>query len=96
MLNLLVPIFKGKGDLLIQNLYWEIKLLEQALKLHENVLDGELRYLMEINKILHEFVPGKGTANAVFILRKLAEKKNKSKSKKLFFATATGSESTIT
>lgn len=55
MLSLLVPIFKGKGDLPIQNLYWEIKLLEQALKLHENVLDGGLRYLMEINKILYEF-----------------------------------------
>ena len=59
MLSLLVPIFKGKGDLLIQNLYWEIKLLEQTLKLHENVLDGGLRYLMEINKILYEFYRGK-------------------------------------
>ena len=59
MLSLLVPIFKGKGDLLIQNLYWEIKLLEHALKLHENVLDGGLRYLMEINKILYEFYRGK-------------------------------------
>ena len=59
MLSLLVPIFKGKGDLLIQNLYWEIKLLEQALKLYENVLDGGLRYLMEINKILYEFYRGK-------------------------------------
>ena len=40
MLSLLVPIFKGKGDLPNPNTCREIKLLEHAFKLYEIVLDG--------------------------------------------------------
>ena len=38
----LVPIFRGKGDLLNLNSYRGIKLLEHVSKLYEKILDGHL------------------------------------------------------
>ena len=39
MMGLLVPIFKGTGDALNPNSYRRTKLLEDAFKLYENILD---------------------------------------------------------
>ena len=84
MLSLLVPIFKGKGDLVNPNSYRGIKLLEHAFKLHEKVLDGLLREVVDNDKMQYGFMPGRGTVDAVFLLRRFSEK-FRAKSKKLFF-----------
>ena len=52
--------------------------------MYEKVLDGQLRDLVDIDKMQYGFMPGKETAEVVFIQRRLAEKFI-SKSKKLFF-----------
>ena len=59
MLTSLVPIFKGKGDPLNPNSYRRINVLEHAFKLYEKILDG--------------YMPGRGTVDAVFVLRRLTE-----------------------
>ena len=74
MLSLLVPFFKGKGDLLSPNSYRGTELVEHAFKLYEKVLDGRLCKLVEYDKIKYRFMPEKGSINAVFILRRLTEK----------------------
>ena len=74
MLSSLVPIFKGKGDPHNPNSYRGIKLLEHTFKLYEKVLDGCLREVVVIDKIHYGFVPGKGTVDAVFFLRRFREK----------------------
>ena len=51
MLNSLVPIFKGKVDLLHPNSYRGTKLLEHAFKLCEKVLDGRLREVVDTDKM---------------------------------------------
>ena len=84
MLSSLVPIFKGKGDPLNPNSYRGIKLSEHALKLYEKSLDGRLRELVDIDKMQYGFMPGRGTVDAVFVLRRLTEK-FRAKNKKLFF-----------
>ena len=84
MLSSLVPIFKGKGEPLNPNTYREIKLLEHAFKLYEKVLDGHLREVVDIDKMQYGFMPGRGTVDAVFVLRRLSEK-FRAKNKKLFF-----------
>ena len=83
MLSSLVPIFKGKGHPL-NPLLQGIKLLEHAFKLYEKVLDGRLRVVVDIDKMRYGFMPGRGTVDAVFVLRRLSEK-FRAKNKKLFF-----------
>ena len=70
MLSSFVPIFKGKGDPLNPNSYWGIKLLEHAFKLYEKFLDGHLYEVVDINKMQYGFMPGRGTVDAVFVLRR--------------------------
>ena len=84
MLSSLVPMFKEKGVPLNPNSYRGIKLLEHAFKLYEKVLDGRLREVVDIDKMQHGFMPGRGTVDAVFVLRRLSEK-FRAKNKKLFF-----------
>ena len=74
MLSSLVPIFKGKGDPLNPNSYRGIKLLEHAFKMYEKVLDGRLSEVVDIDKMQNGFMPGRGTVDAVFVLRRLSEK----------------------
>ena len=75
MLSSLIPIFKGKGDLLNPKSYRGIKLLEHAFKLYEKILDGRLREVVNIDKMQYGFIPWKGTTvDAVFVLRGLTEK----------------------
>ena len=74
MLGSLVPICKGKGDPLNSNSNRGIKLLEQAFKLYEKILDGRLREVVGIDKMQYGFMPGRGTVDAVFVLRRLTEK----------------------
>ena len=84
MLSSLVPIFKGKGDPLNPNSYRGIKLLEHAFNLYEKILDGRLREVVDIDKMQYGFMLGRGTVDAVFVLRRLTEK-FRAKNKKLFF-----------
>ena len=74
MLSSLVSIFKGKGDTLNPNSYRGIKLLEHAFKLYEKILDGRLREVVDIDKMQYGFMPGRGTIDAVFVLRRLTDK----------------------
>ena len=74
MLSSLVPIFKGKGDPLNPNTHRGIELLEHAFKLYEKVLDEHLHEVVDIEKMQYGFMPGRGTVDAVFVLRRLSEK----------------------
>ena len=77
------PIFKGKGDPLNPNSHRGIK-LEYAFKLYEKILDGRLHKVVDIDKMQYGFMPGRGTVDSVFVLRRLTEK-FRAKNKKLFF-----------
>ena len=56
----LVPIFPGQEDSLNPNSYRGIKLLENAFKLYEKVLDGRLLEVVDIDKMQHGFMSGRG------------------------------------
>ena len=58
--------------------------MEHAFKLYEKILDGRLREVVDIDKMQYGFMPGRGTVDAVFVLRRLTEK-FRAKNKKLFF-----------
>ena len=79
MMSSLVPSFTGKGDPFHPNSYSGIKLLVHAFKLYE-VLDGRLREVVDIDKMESWFMPGRGTVDAVFVLRRLKNSKLKMRS----------------
>ena len=49
-------------------------MLEHSSKLYEKILDEHFREVVDIDKMLYGFIPGRGTVDAVFILRRLTEK----------------------
>ena len=70
-------IFKGKGDVMSCGSYRGVKLLEHAMKIIERVLERRIRTLVNLNKIQFGFMPGKGTVDAIFIVRRMQEEYQK-------------------
>ena len=70
----LVPIYKGKGDVLECSSSRGIKLLQHGMKVAERVLERRLRQAVEIDKMQFGFRPGTGTTHAIFIARQLQER----------------------
>ena len=69
-----VPLYKGKGNVLECGNYHTIKLLEHGMKVVERVYEKRLRKMVEIREEQYGFVAGKGTIDVIFILRQLQEK----------------------
>ena len=72
--SLMVNVYKGKGDALECGSYRGIKLLEHAMKVFERVMEVRLREKLPIDEMQFGFTPGKGTTDAVFIVRQVQEK----------------------
>ena len=81
--SVIVPIFKGKGDEMSCGSYRGVKLLEHAMEIFERVLERRIRTLITLNKMQFGFMPGKGTGDAKFIVRRMQEEYQK-KNKKLY------------
>ena len=65
--------------------YRAVKLLEHGMKVLEGVLEKRLRQKVKIDDMQCGFIPGKGTVDAIFMVRQLQEKFLE-KRKDLFFA----------
>ena len=70
----MVPIYKGKGDILECNNYRGIKLMCHSTKLWERLIEARLRQITSIDNTQYGFRPGKSTTEPIFILRILQEK----------------------
>ncbi|XP_015776010.1 PREDICTED: uncharacterized protein LOC107354102 [Acropora digitifera] len=53
--------------------YKGVKLLEHAMKIVEKLLERRMRLMVKVDEMQFGFMPGKGTIDAVFILRRLQE-----------------------
>ena len=53
--------------------YKGVKLLEHAMKIVETLLERRMRLMVKVDEMQFGFMPGKGTIDAVFILRRLQE-----------------------
>ena len=67
-------VYKGKGDALERGNYHGLKLTEQVMKILERIVDGLIRQLVSIDDSQFGFVPGRGTTDAIFVVRQLQEK----------------------
>ena len=80
--SVIVPIFKGQGDVMSCGSYRGVKLLEHAMKIVERVLKRQIRTLINLNRMQFGFMPGKETVDAIFIVRRM-QKGYQKKDKKL-------------
>ncbi|XP_076799918.1 uncharacterized protein LOC143445012 [Clavelina lepadiformis] len=64
--SVLVPLYKGKGDVKEYTSYRSLKMLEHAMKVLERVFEERIRERVEISEIQMGFMPGKGTMDAMF------------------------------
>ena len=71
--SVLVPIYKN-GDVQECQNYRGIKLLSHTMKIWERIVDKRVRGEVEVAEEQFGFMPGRGTTNAIFILRQMAEK----------------------
>ena len=67
--SILVPVYKRKCDPLVCDSYRVINLLEQPMKVLERVLEKRIRCQVSIDNMQFGFMPGKGTTDAIFIMR---------------------------
>ena len=72
--SVLVPLYKGKGDIEECGNYREIKLMSHTMKLWERVIEARIRKEVTIAEQQFGFMPGRSTTNAIFCLRMLLEK----------------------
>ena len=77
--SVLVPLYKGKGDVRDCGAYRGVKLLEHGMKVVERVFERKLRNMVTVNEMQCGFMPGKGTVDALFTARMLQEKYGKKK-----------------
>ena len=70
----IVNLYKGKGDALNRGNYRGLKLIEQTMKVLERVVEGLIRQRVEIDEMQCGFMSGRGTTDAIFIVRQLQEK----------------------
>ena len=70
----IVNLYKGKGDALNRGNYKGLKLIEQVMKVLERVVEGLIRQRVEIDEMQCGFMSGRGTTDAIFIVRQLQEK----------------------
>ena len=75
--NLLIPIYKNKGDARCCGNYGGIKLMSHTMKVRKRIVEVKLRHKVEIIKQQYGFMPGKGTTDAMFALRMLMKKYRK-------------------
>ena len=81
----IVNLYKGKGDALKRGNYRGLKLLDQVMKILERITAKLIRGMVNISDMQFGFVPGRGTIDAIFILRQLQER-HLAKNKTLYFS----------
>ena len=73
-MSYIINLFKGKGDALLRGNYRGLKLQEQVMKIIKHILNTIIREQVSIDEMQFGFMPGRGTTDAIFILRQLQEK----------------------
>jgi len=71
--SVVVPIFKGKGDVMSCGSYRGVKLLEHAMKIVERILERRIRLVVNLDEMQCGFMPEKGTTDALFVVRRMQE-----------------------
>ena len=66
-LSIMVPIFKGKGDIRNCSFYRAVKLPEHCMKVVERVLENRFSRMVSVDEMQFGVAPETGRIDAVFI-----------------------------
>ena len=83
--SFILNLYQGQGGALERGNYRGMKLTDQVMKLLKCALDSFIREMVDIDAMQFGFVPGRGTTDAIFIIRQL-QKKYIAANKPLYFA----------
>ena len=72
--SFIVGLYKGKGDALDRGNYHGLRLTEQVIKVLERIVDGLIRQVVSIDDSQFGLFSGRGTTDAIFVVRQLQEK----------------------
>ena len=72
-LSIVVPIFKGKGDIRNCGCYGDVELLDHGMKVVGSVLEKRPCIIVSVDEMQFGFMPEKGTIDAVFTVQRLQE-----------------------
>jgi hypothetical protein len=72
--NILVPIFKNKGNVQSCTNYWGIKLMSHIMKLCERIIKHRLRGVTNVTENQFGFMLGRSTMETIFLIRQLMER----------------------
>ena len=72
--SVLVPLYRGKGDIKECGNHRGIKLMSHSMKLWERVIEARIRKELTIGEQQFGFMPGRSITDAIFCLRMLLEK----------------------
>ena len=70
----MISVLKVKGDALECGSFRGIKLLDQVMKVFERVMERKTKNLVSLDDMQFGFRPGRGTTDAIFIVRQIQEK----------------------
>ena len=77
--------FTRTSDALDRGNYRGLKVTEQAMKILQRIVDGLIRQAVSIDDSQFDFVPGRGTTDAIFVVWQL-QKKHLAVNKRLYMA----------
>ena len=72
-LSIVVPIFKGKGDIRNCSCHRAVKRLQHGMKVVERLLENILCRIVSVDEMQYGIKPQRGEIDAVFILRRMQE-----------------------
>ena len=75
---MIVPLFKGKGDVWSCGSYVGVKLLEHATNIVERMLERLIRTLINFIRKQFEFTPEKGRVDTLFVERRNIKRQERS------------------
>ena len=71
--SIIISLYKGKGEALDRGNYWGLKLTENILKVIERIIEDLICNIVKIDDMPFGFMPGRGTTDAIFIVRQMQE-----------------------
>ena len=83
--SFILSVFKGKGEAIDRGNYGSLKLTEHVLNVVERIIEVITRDVVNADGMQFGFTPGRGTIDAIFILRQIQEKYI-GKNRNLYFA----------
>ena len=70
----MLSIYKGKGDVLDCGSHRAIKLIDRVMKVLERLVEKKVKIRGTLDSMQFRFTSGKGTTDAIFIVRQMQEK----------------------